>query len=586
MKRFLWAVAAVFAVMVASISLLFALFPRDTLKTRIGEQIAAWTGRDVSLRGEPDIDFFPRLTVTLKDVRVGGPHDMHDAEVLSMDRLEGTVRLLPLVIGRVEIGSFTMVRPLIRLVRDDRGARNWVFDSGAAALQLAFAGDVPLGEFRVEDGTVVYESRAVGMVERLDSIDVSVGWPSVRQPIAVSGSAIWRGEHVALTGSAAAPFEFLNGDATPVVARLDSAPLAMVFTGHAVDAETPELSGSLEMSTPSLRGFAAWLGSPIGPGSTLGPARLSGVATVRASVLSVEKAQVALDGNSATGALQIAVGDRPDIAGTLAFTHLDLTPYVGGLSSPAATESWREVAFDTDWFGDLDADIRLSAGSVAAGSVGFGETAASVSLRNRRLELALARAEFLGGSLAGDLAVIDLEDAPGAAIETQLRAAGFDLGQATAALGLFSPLSGRASAMVDLTSRGEDLGRLASGLTGIAKLELGDGTFPLFGIAEIAVGGAGADPKRTGIAAATPVRGLSAGFSFASGVAILEMANVAALSFEASAKGWIGLRDGSLGLNGAVQPGSSGGTKVAALPFTIGGTLSDPVARPLAALAN
>ena len=78
---------------------------------------------------------------------------MDDAEIVSMDRLTGTIRLLPLIIGRIEVGSFTMVRPLVRLVRDDEGRRNWEFDSGAAALQLAFAGDVPLGDFSLEDGT-------------------------------------------------------------------------------------------------------------------------------------------------------------------------------------------------------------------------------------------------------------------------------------------------------------------------------------------------------------------------------------------------------------------------------------------------
>ena len=102
--------------------LIVVLLPREALKTRVGEQIAAWTGRDVSLRGEPELDFFPELTVTLRDVQVGGPPGMADAEIVSMDSLEGTIRLLPLVIGRVEIGSFTMVRPLIRLVRDDRGS--------------------------------------------------------------------------------------------------------------------------------------------------------------------------------------------------------------------------------------------------------------------------------------------------------------------------------------------------------------------------------------------------------------------------------------------------------------------------------
>ena len=44
---------------VALFALLVALVPREALKTRIGEQIAGWTGRDVSLRGEPEIGFFP-----------------------------------------------------------------------------------------------------------------------------------------------------------------------------------------------------------------------------------------------------------------------------------------------------------------------------------------------------------------------------------------------------------------------------------------------------------------------------------------------------------------------------------------------
>ncbi len=585
MKRILWTLAAAGAAAVALFTLIVVLLPRETLKTRIGEQIAAWTGRDVSLRGEPDIDFFPRLTVTLNDVAVGGPNDMSDAEILSMDRLEGTIRLLPLVIGRVEVGSFTMVRPLIRLVRDGSGTRNWAFDSGAAALQLAFAGDVPLGDFRIEDGTVIYEDREQGATERLDSVDLSVGWPSVRQPVAISGSGIWRGEQVTFSANASAPFEYLNGGATPVEARLDSAPLVMTFAGEALDADLPQLAGALDLSTQSLRGFASWLGNPIGPGSTLGPAKLAGDAIVIANVLSVENAELTLDGNSATGALQVAAGPVPEVTGTLAFPALDLTPYLG-FAAAGRNDGWRSLDFDTGWFGDFTADIRLSAGSVQAGGLRFGDTAASVSLRDQRLELGLARAEFLAGSLAGDLAVTDVPGSSEARVEAQLRATEFDLGEAAAALGLTRPMSGSASAMIDATGRGGDLGAVASSLTGVGKLDLGSGAFPLLGIAEIAIGGAGADPQRVGIAATTPVRGLSAGFSFSGGLAILEMASVAALSFRADAKGWIGLTDGSLGLNGAVRPGQGEAAAVASLPFTIGGTLADPVARPLAALAN
>ncbi len=38
-----------------------------------------------------------------------------------------------------------------------------------------------------------------------------------------------------------------------------------------------------------------------------------------------------LDGNSASGALKITAGAKPDFTGTLAFDTLDLTPYFAGL---------------------------------------------------------------------------------------------------------------------------------------------------------------------------------------------------------------------------------------------------------------
>src|SRR4051812_7913363 len=327
MKRIAWILVVALGCALALLVLLVALVPREALKARMSEQIASWTGRDVSLRGEPEIHLFPTLSVTLNDVHVAGPEGMEDAEVISMDRLTGAVRLLPLMIGRIDIGSYTMVRPLVRLVRDGKGRRNWDFDSGAAALQLAFEGDVLLGEFTLEGGTIIYEDRMGGDSERLDSVNLSVGWPSVRNPIAVNGSGIWRGELVTTAGKAAAPFDFLRGRATPVELRIESAPMNVTLTGQADGYPSAKLTGPLQLSTPSLRRFASWLGSAIGPGSTLGQASGSGAASFDRNGLSVENAEFVLDGNTATGALKVAISPKLDITGTLAFDALDLTPY-------------------------------------------------------------------------------------------------------------------------------------------------------------------------------------------------------------------------------------------------------------------
>jgi AsmA protein len=152
-------------------------------------------------------------------------------------------------------------------------------------LQLAFSGDVPLGEFELKDGTLLYENRTEAVTERLDSLNVSLRWQSVRQPVSVTGSAVWRGEQVAVSAMATTPFAFLNGEATPLEARFDSARIAVVINGEWSNIEDPQLGGRLTMSTPSLRSFASWMGSPVGPGTTLGQASLEGQGTYRARTL-------------------------------------------------------------------------------------------------------------------------------------------------------------------------------------------------------------------------------------------------------------------------------------------------------------
>jgi uncharacterized protein involved in outer membrane biogenesis len=588
MKRIALMVAGVLLSALALIALLIALVPRDALKARLSEQIASWTGRDVSARGDPEIGIFPVLSVTLNDVHVGGPEGMDDAEILSMDRLTGTIRLLPLLIGRIDVGSYTMERPLVHLVRDSEGRRNWDFDSGAAALQLAFEGDVPLGDFSLAGGSVVYEDRRSGDRERLDSVNLSIDWPSVRNAIAVEGSGIWRGEEVKVAVEAKEPFSFLNGRATPLETRIESAPLTGIFTGQADNYPAARLNGALKLSTPSLRRFAGWLGSPIGPGSTLGQASGFGTAAFDRNGLSVSDAEFTLDGNSASGALKIAVKPKLDISGTLAFNTLDLSPYFVGLSSLLAlADDWRRISLPTDWFGDMDADIRLSAASAKLGELTAANAAASVSLRDRRLEIGLAQAAFNGGSVTGNLAVTDAVDS--AAVEMQLRANDVAFALSPPTLGLPHPISGTATILIDVGTKGHDFGAFVNELSGTGRISVTSGTVPLFGLADVAAATGGpVNPQPNEGLATVAVDSASAGFSFSGGVGMVERGNVVTQAYSADIKGWIGLLDGTLGLSGAIKSSAAsdpavtpGQPAIAPVGFTIEGTLAAPVAHTL-----
>ena len=99
-------------------------------------------------------------------------------------------------------------------------------------ISLVLSGDVPLGKFRLEGGTLIYEDRQHGDSERLDSVNLSIEWRSVRNPISVDGSGIWHGEQVSFSGGASTPFAYLNGDATPVQAQIEAAPISMIRLGR------------------------------------------------------------------------------------------------------------------------------------------------------------------------------------------------------------------------------------------------------------------------------------------------------------------------------------------------------------------
>ena len=330
-----------------------------------------------------------------------------------------------------------------------------------------------------------------------------------------------------------------------------------------------QLAGALNLSTPSLRNFVAWLGGDLGDGAGLGAASLAGAASLDGNVLSVEEAAVTLDGNSATGAVGVTLAAQPEISGTLDFSALDLTPYFTGVAASLdRADDWRQVGIDTDWFGNLVADIRLSAASVTAGSLTFGETAATLLLKDARMEVGLAGAAFDGGTVTGALAIFDIPDMPEASYDMQLRATGVDLAQAAPAFGLPSDLSGIASLSVDVAAGGLGFDTLMTTLGGGGTVSIANGSVPLFGIDAIAAGASGNEAAAD---RAVPVEALEARIGFGQGIATLEEVAVQAADFTANATGAIGLLDGVLRLTGTVQPAA--GTPRA---FQIDGTVAAP----------
>src|ERR1700723_763660 len=172
------------------------LLNRDALRAAVEAQIRAVTGLDLIIKGGTDISVFPGSYVSFHDVglRGGGAAD----PALTVDVLTANLRLLPLLLQRVEIADVMMLRPRIRVVRDVTGDSNWTpfIATIARTMKPGAENQLSFSEIRIQDGVLNYEDLGHQVTETLDDIDLSLAWPSISRSFAATGQFDWRGERV------------------------------------------------------------------------------------------------------------------------------------------------------------------------------------------------------------------------------------------------------------------------------------------------------------------------------------------------------------------------------------------------------
>lgn len=184
------------------------------------------------------------------------------------------------------------------------------------------------------------------------------------------------------------------------------------------------LAGDVEARLTSPASLMRWLGAPVRQASALRNIVLGGRARWLDGMFDLQDARVTLDGQKpATGALRVRFrAGRPIVEGTLAFATLDLTRLGAATEDGAATSQANgqqpqtgsaqaiplpaignplrtvlaTVTRDLPAYLDLDADLRLSAGSVNLRGGVRGRGAATITIDRRQLAAEFAEVEWAG----------------------------------------------------------------------------------------------------------------------------------------------------------------------------------------------
>jgi AsmA protein len=525
---------------------------------------------------------------------IGGRHSefaLRSAAVFAASRdsysLSSPVRLVAAPMIALESGTLSMPQSrsslgrsgeVIAMLITGSGARmtleNAIFTADFTKSEATFSQETPAGgiaplvstfqsmqfsALAVRDSSV-HLKMADGSTLVLDDVTADV-LAKGNGAIRASGSFTFRGEVVSFettVGTIVDPQQ----NARPVAATFSGDLLNARLKGHYTLGESPRLlAPEAELYIPSVRKAALWMGSdwPSGPGFENFLVR--GQLEWGGRTLAFQEARVRMDGNDASGTLSVNFsGQRPAVDGTLSLETLDLTKYAQPHDAPVrAGKSLLTMLRTTHrlefpLIKAVEADLRISSGSIVLPGMAIGKSAATISLKGGKMIADVAELEIDDVTRGGGQLRIDTNGpAPTYDIRGKLRS--LDLGPAGRVVFGHPTFEGRGDVTVEVTAHGDDGTSVLKSLAGKLFVTLTEGGRLGIDVDQlVAAASAHSAPGawQTASSSGMSIDTLDARFALANGVIRTENAEAVAGSRAVKAEGAIDLSAHTLDLELAV----------------------------------
>ena len=322
------------------------------------------------------------------------------------------MRLLPLLVGRLELSAATLVRPKLSIDLDGRPMPPDSTLGRALRMSEPPKTTQRLGIVTLVDGSASVRGRMVPHPPTFEAINVTVDWRDLESPASLTGSLAVQ--------SVADRDRRLGRRSVRHHARrsfrhdpsaCNRPPLDVTATGDVSKSGTGNFRGRLSVSVPSLPAILAigWLshgGSRAVRECRLNERRDDRHRPGRPDDLRSAELHLRLDGNDYEGTLAFQGGEKPALSGTLATEQLVLAPFLFRCRhSSVRTVNGPRLPCPSITSIPLPLDLRISATHLRAAPFVIDDTALAVMTRNDRTEIALVEGKAYGGAVKGRISI-------------------------------------------------------------------------------------------------------------------------------------------------------------------------------------
>lgn len=494
--------ARALAVTVGVVVLLVAVvlfFPWDVLRGPLGRYVSDQTGRHFEITRRLDIKPGWTTRVRLDGVTFANPEWARDPYLLQAESAEFEIRLLPLLLGRLELPSLALQAPQLGLQIEEDGRRTW-----ALGRDTSDPANVPLiGALEVDKGELHF-------VERAHSADIRMAFEIDPQaghalPLKYDAKGRWQGEAFSANGRTGSVLVLNTPLREPFPLQINAVAgsTSLRATGTLASLATVDgANASFELRGANLADLYRLVGVVLPETPRYA---LNGHVTRQGPVWNVTRirgllgqsdlgGELAYDRSQAvpllTGKLQSKVLDFDDLAPLVGLPEQPrsaaagpVVPAVAGATAarpapvkPDATPGrvLPTATLDVQRLRAMDADVRYSAKRISnVRALPLERADIHIKVKAGVLDLDPLKLGVAGGQLSGRLRINATSDP--AAVAVNLDARGLQLNRLFPSVESTRSSLGRMAGNIDLKGRGNSAAGMLATASGDVALLMGQG---------------------------------------------------------------------------------------------------------------
>jgi AsmA protein len=458
------------------------MLPGDRIAQVAVDQLRAQTGREVVLKGETTVSFYPVLGVSTGALEIANADWSESGPFMLADSLKVGVDLVSLIGGDVKITGLEAVNPDLLLEKAKDGRANWEIgvDGVAPSGQPSGSGNalsLSLDRALITGGRLRYLDHAAATEFRVDDLSVDLSWPEYRGGATFEISARPQGaSRLTVKGNVADLAALIEGELTQGSIEADAGGGKMTFEGHL--SLPVQLAGTLKVNLSDTAAFLAGFGLtgvdlPQGLGRKA--SAQADVTVTRQKQLSLSELRLTLDQNTFNGDVDVDMAQPvPEVMAKLSAGTLDFSSGSGGGgSADAGAEGWSKSEIDASALGIFNGQVSLAAQGLRVAGLNFGATNLSATVDNSRAVVALSQLSGYSGMVTGQVIA---NNRNGLSVGGAVKASGVELQTLLTDLVGVSRFTGQADANVDLLGAGNSVHAIMNSLFGKGGISTGRGT--------------------------------------------------------------------------------------------------------------